>query len=229
VLVFRRALMLAALLAVAGCGHYEWRRISPNPGDFSQADYSCQRDSLQVAPVAVVQEVERTKNERRVTTHDVNQGNRSSLFYTCMRAHGWDHVYVSDQARAPVAAVAPVAPPPPTVAYAQPPAAAPAPSPGRSFDPSGSWRADDENLTLTLQPGGVLQGQYPDGTIAGRLTGNVFEGTWREASGDRACRRTADGVYWGRVSFEFAPDGRNFRGRWGYCDDAPAKPWNGTR
>jgi hypothetical protein len=216
---------LLTALAVAACGHYEWRQIGPSVGTFQQADYSCQRDSLQVAPVAVVREVERTKKEERITTHDVNAGNRESLYYACMRAHGWAHVYIEDKQTAaapppaPVPAAAVVAAPPP----GRPVSAAP-------FDPSGAWRVDDgDRMTLRVQPGGVLTGAYGDGTLAGRLDGLHFEGTWREASGDRACRRTQDGVYWGRLTFEFSPDGRHAKGLWGYCDDAPRKQWDATR
>jgi hypothetical protein len=229
--VVRRVAIVLTMLAVAGCGHYEWRRLAPNATAFPQAEYSCQRDSLQVAPVAVVREVERTKREERVTARDVNEGNRESLFYSCMRAHGWAHVFIKDDAN-PATAAPPV--PPPAVAVAPPPPApapaAPRPAAVGPFDPSGVWRIDDgDKMTLRLQPGGVVQGEYGDGTLSGRLTGHHFEGTWREASGDRACRRTADGVYWGRVSFEFAPDGRHVKGRWGYCDDDPRKQWDADR
>ena len=99
-----------------------------------------------------------------------------------------------------------------------------------AFDPSGAWRTDDGyRLILQLEPDGALRGDYGDGSIAGRLNGRHFEGTWREPSGDRACRRTADGAYWGRVTFDFAPDGRTAKGRWGYCDDAPRDAWNASR
>jgi hypothetical protein len=231
---FRHSWILAALL-VAGCGHYEWQRIAPVPGNLAQDEYVCERDSLQVAPVAIVAEEERTKKERRVTTYDANAGNRDSVFYSCMRARGWAHVFVSDErAAAPAVAVAPPPPPPgsppPPPPLSAPVAAAPAPGPAPALDPSGLWHTDDnESLTIRLQPGGGLQGDYGDGTIAGRLSGHSFEGTWRESSGDRACRRTADGIYWGRLTFQFAPDGRHATGLWGYCDDAPHKTWNAAR
>lgn len=218
-LAARHISILTALL-VAGCGHYEWQRIAPVPGNLAQDEYVCERDSLQVAPVAMVEEYERTKHERRVTAYDANEGNRSSVFYSCMRARGWAHVFVDDQ-RASAPAVA-VAPPP-----APPMAAAPGQAP--AFDPSGVWHVDGDTLNVRLQPGGLLQGNYGDGTIAGRLSGHNFDGTWREASGDRACRRTADGIYWGRVTFQFTPDGRHATGLWGYCDDAPQKSWNASR
>jgi hypothetical protein len=225
VLAVRHVLILAVLL-VAGCGHYEWQRIAPVPGDFARDEYVCERDSLQVAPVAIVEEYERTKHERRVTARDVNEENRSSVFYSCMRARGWAHVFVSDErASAPAVAVAPP-PPPPMAAPPPPPPVAAAPA----LDPSGVWHTDDDDtLTVRLQPDGGLQGKYGDGTIAGRLSGHSFDGTWREASGDRACRRTADGIYWGRLTFQFAPDGRHATGLWGYCDDAPRKTWNASR
>ncbi len=226
-MVVRRVAGLLAALAVAGCGHYEWRQIGPSVGTFQQADYACQRDSLQVAPVAVVREVERTKKEERVTSRDINEGNRENVYYACMRAHGWAHAWIEDKQNAaapvPVAAIVPAPPPPP-------PAAAPQPAAAGPFDPSGPWRSDDgDHMILQLQPDGVLHGNYGEGTISGRLNGRHFEGTWREASGDRICRRTADGVYWGRLTFEFAPDGRHAKGRWSYCDDAPRKTWDASR
>ncbi len=112
------------------------------------------------------------------------------------------------------------APPPP------PPGAPPAPVAAGPFNPSGAWDSDGEKINLSLGGDGMLRGNYGDGTVSGRLNGYNFEGTWREASGDRACRNTADGVYWGRVTFQFAPDGRRATGRWGYCDDAPRKEWD---
>lgn len=219
----RRVSGLLAALAVAGCGHYEWRQIGPSVGTLQQADYSCQRDSLQVAPVAVVREVERTKKEERITTRDVNESNRENLYDSCMRAHGWAHVWIEDKQTAatpvPAAAIIPA-----------PPAAAPQPVAAGSFNPSGAWRTDDgDKLTMRLQPDGMLQGEYGEGTISGRLNGRHFEGTWREASGNRTCRRTADGAYWGRLTFEFASDGRHANGLWGYCDDAPRKTWDASR
>ena len=224
----RRFFAVLMALTLAGCGHYEWRQLGPG-SPFQQADYSCQRDSLQVAPVAVVREVERTKKEERVTTRDVNEGNRENLYYSCMRAHGWAHIWIEDKQTAtapapvPVAAVVAAPPPPPA-------AAAPRPASTGSIDPSGAWRVDDgDHMTLQVQAGGVLTGRYGEGTISGRLDGHHFEGTWREASGDRACRQTADGVYWGRLTFEFSPDGRHAKGLWGYCDDAPRKTWDASR
>jgi hypothetical protein len=211
---FRHAIILSALL-VAACGHNEWFRIAPGPGNFPQDDYACQRESLQAAPVAVVQEYERTKNERSVTARDVNQGNRNNLYFACMGARGWQERFVPDK-QSPPAAVA-AAP-----AFAAPPPAA-------AFDPSGVWHIEEGDLALTLRPNGILQGRYPDGSISGRLIGTVFEGTWREAKSERTCRETHDGRYWGRVVLRFAPDQRHFTGQWSYCDDAPGDSWDGYR
>ncbi|MBV8165560.1 MAG: hypothetical protein JO021_02130, partial [Alphaproteobacteria bacterium] len=99
-----------------------------------------------------------------------------------------------------------------------------------AFNPTGAWRTDDGyRLTVQVEPDGTLRGDYGDGSIAGRLTERHFEGTWREGSGDRKCRRTADGVHWGRLTFDFAADGRSAKGLYGYCDDAPRETWNASR
>lgn len=225
-----RVVVGVSLLAVAGCGHYEWRRMQPNATNFQQAEYSCQRDSVVAAPVAPVREVERNRREERVTVRDANEHNRESLYYSCMRAHGWARVYIEDKQQPAPQPVAMVTPPPAQAAPAQPapvqPAPAPQPMASGAFDPSGTWDSDGEKITFRLQAGGVMTATYPDGTISGRLNGRNFEGTWREASGDRACRRTGDGVYWGKVAFQFNADGRTGTGQWGYCDDAARKNWD---
>lgn len=123
--------VLSLCLLVAGCGHYEWIRSRPGPGDFAGDRYLCQRDSLAVAPVAEVIQIERERDRRgrreTVTAVDANADNRSNLFESCMASRGWEQIYIDDTSPRTVATAppAPVPQPPPPAGYPPPPPAGP--------------------------------------------------------------------------------------------------------
>jgi hypothetical protein len=82
-----------------------------------------------------------------------------------------------------------------------------------------------------------VEGFYPKnrGHVYGRLSesGMRMHGTWVEANGsDHPCRSASYGSYsWGHFVFTYdeRPEpGTQMTGYWGYCDEQPNRPWNGT-
>jgi surface antigen len=68
------------------------------------------------------------------------------------------------------------------------------------------------------------------GTLKGELKGAVLTGYWTEPGSSVRCQTARDGGnHWGRFSFTFNPESNLFDGKWGYCDDAPARGWSGHR
>ncbi len=82
-----------------------------------------------------------------------------------------------------------------------------------------------------------VEGFYPknEGHVYGRISdsGMRMHGTWVQARGaDHQCRSANYGSYaWGHFVFTYderpAP-GTQMVGYWGYCDEQPSRPWNGT-
>ncbi len=101
---------------------------------------------------------------------------------------------------------------------------------GGELDISGVWNNDVAEPITFLQNGNGVAGRYsPDnGEITGTMSGNVLNGFWIENSSNRQCAYPINGrYYWGKIQMVFS--GNSFKGRWGYCEDEPSSPWNGTR
>ncbi len=106
------------------------------------------------------------------------------------------------------------------------------PAPAQSLPPGITWNGGwettfgplvleqkgDEVLGVYKYPNGAL---ITTGVLAGRMHGARLEFTWEEREG---------GTARGKGSFEMAPDGASFTGRWGYADSArDGVEWIGTR
>ena len=113
------------------------------------------------------------------------------------------------------------------------PAAGAQPAPA---DPSGVWDTTygETHLRAKPKPGapGVYEviGRYNNarGRLKGELKGGVMTGWWTEPGAGPDCPTVMDNSKsWGRVTFTFEPNA--FRGRWHYCDAAPAHVLDGRR
>lgn len=94
-----------------------------------------------------------------------------------------------------------------------------------------SYKTDYGVWTPQYRGNGEYYGTYPDdnGRIFGRVTGYKFDGYWAETNSSRRCSTAKDGTYhWGRYVMEFNSSYSSFTGRYGYCDDPPARKWDGT-
>lgn len=99
---------------------------------------------------------------------------------------------------------------------------------GQASDLSGTYNSTEGVLTLH-QNGDRVTGRYnkDNGEVTGVAYENVLDGLWIEDSSDRRCTTPRNGrYYWGRIILEFT--GNGFSGSWGYCNDAPSRPWTGT-
>lgn len=99
----------------------------------------------------------------------------------------------------------------------------------QAFNVAGTYSSTEGTLTLR-QSGDRVTGRYTNdnGELTGQMFESTLEGFWIEDGSDRRCSTPKNGRYhWGRVSFEFSESG--FSGTWGYCNDAPSRPWNGSR
>lgn len=97
-----------------------------------------------------------------------------------------------------------------------------------AFTVAGTYDSSEGVITLQ-QSGDRITARYPNdnGEITGMLFDTTLEGFWIEDHSDRRCATAKNGRYhWGRVAFEFSDNG--FSGKWGYCNDQPSRPWNGT-
>jgi hypothetical protein len=96
--------------------------------------------------------------------------------------------------------------------------------------PTGNWDTTEGAMRLTQVGPAIVRGTYTqdNGRIDGTMQGGILTGFWAEDGSDRQCATTRlNSRYWGRVRWTFARD--RFTGTWGYCDDPPTRPWNGTR
>jgi len=103
------------------------------------------------------------------------------------------------------------------------------PSTGQASDLSGTYNSTEGIITLH-QDGDRVKGRYAtdNGEITGVAYDNVLEGFWIEDNSASRCTTPKNGrYYWGRLTLEFTDAG--FSGSWGYCNDAPSRPWTGTR
>lgn len=94
----------------------------------------------------------------------------------------------------------------------------------------GLWSTSQGDARF-WQTGNDITGSYlPEdhGELIGEMQGNVLSGYWIEDKSDRRCPSSKNGRnYWGRVRLTF--EGRQFQGKWGYCDAEPDRSWTGSR
>jgi hypothetical protein len=94
---------------------------------------------------------------------------------------------------------------------------------------SGNWNTSEGTMVLN-QNGNLVTGTYnqDNGKITASLSGNSMVGVWMESSSAQRCSTPVNGNYhWGNISFTFK--GNQFDGKWGYCTEAPTRPWTGNR
>lgn len=95
--------------------------------------------------------------------------------------------------------------------------------------PNGVYAAPSwGDIRFVTASDGSVSGTYPfsNGRITGSMQGLSLVGRWQQDSSGSRC---ADGAYWGRIQFDFAPDFGSFEGRWSYCDAAPNRKSSGQR
>ena len=98
-----------------------------------------------------------------------------------------------------------------------------------AFTVTGTYSSTEGAVTLH-QSGDRVTGSYTNdnGELTGLMFGNIFEGFWIEDGSDRRCATPKNGRYhWGRATLTF--DSNGFSGVWGHCNDAPSRPWSGSR
>lgn len=91
------------------------------------------------------------------------------------------------------------------------------------------WTTNHDEMVFRQQGNQVQADYYPHehGVILGEMQGNVLQGIWIEDKANQRCKTAVNGrYYWGRVNITFS--GTQFRGRWGYCDDALTHDWFGS-
>lgn len=96
---------------------------------------------------------------------------------------------------------------------------------------TGKWETSEGNMSLT-QSGRVVTGSYTqdNGKISGQVSGNTLNGIWAESSSARKCQvKRLNTFYWGKISFTQQAGGKQFAGKWGYCDERPNSNWTGKR
>jgi hypothetical protein len=89
-------------------------------------------------------------------------------------------------------------------------------------------RKDDKGVVV----GKDVTGPYTssNGKIAGDLQGATLTGHWMQPSSSVACKTKRGGTaYWGQLKFDFNEAGTEYKGVWGYCDEAPERGWSGQR
>jgi hypothetical protein len=98
-------------------------------------------------------------------------------------------------------------------------------------------KTDFGPLTLHVNwDAGILEGDYPkyQGRVFGRLadSGRSMRGIWVQPKGDHECKSERYGTTaWGHFVFTYGGrpgPGAQMAGSWGYCDEDPHRPWNGT-
>ncbi|MDO9307770.1 MAG: hypothetical protein Q7V04_01755 [Deltaproteobacteria bacterium] len=98
-----------------------------------------------------------------------------------------------------------------------------------ALDVGGSYKTSEGDMTLS-QDGDRISGKYTNdnGEITGTMYDATLDGFWIEDHSDRRCNTSKHGrYYWGRIAFEFSDNA--YSGLWGYCNDAPTRPWTGSR
>ena len=107
-------------------------------------------------------------------------------------------------------------------------ASPPAETPPLPKGPNGTYETSWGPFLLATDASGTVSGDYENGQshLDGTLQDTRFVGRWTEPSSGRKCD---DGAYWGRLELDFTADFSAFDGRWGYCDDDPARDLSGSR
>jgi beta-lactam-binding protein with PASTA domain len=98
---------------------------------------------------------------------------------------------------------------------------------------AGTYTTTFGGMTLTAQ-GNRLSGEYVRG---GRVYiessedgGRVIHGTWVQPDSARRCASERYGSsHWGRFTFRFNDRFSAFNGEYGYCDEATAGDWSGSK
>lgn len=94
----------------------------------------------------------------------------------------------------------------------------------------GLWRHGRGMIDWGTDDHAIYDWNGDQGVLDGSFDGRVFIGHWREETSDQPCPTPRAGSrFWGQVKFVFDPELKAFDGQWGYCDDALAHAWNGTR
>jgi len=99
----------------------------------------------------------------------------------------------------------------------------------------GKWETDFGVLIFyeisDEQVGGNYSGLFVnDGTIIGNFEGNRLSGYWFQNSAAIRCSKEHNGyAYWGHFVYQFQHKYREFKGKWGYCDEEISNKWNGKK
>jgi len=99
----------------------------------------------------------------------------------------------------------------------------------------GKWETDFGVLIFyeisDEQVGGNYSGLFVnDGTIIGNFEGDRLSGYWFQNSAAIGCSKEHNGyAYWGHFVYQFQHKYREFKGKWGYCDEEITNKWNGKK
>ena len=99
----------------------------------------------------------------------------------------------------------------------------------------GKWETDFGVLIFyeisDEQVGGNYSGLFVnDGTIIGNFEGDRLSGYWFQNSAAIGCSKEHNGyAYWGHFVYQFQHKYREFKGKWGYCDEEISNKWNGKK
>ena len=99
----------------------------------------------------------------------------------------------------------------------------------------GKWETDFGVLIFyeisDEQIGGNYSGLFVnDGTIIGSFEGDRLSGYWFQNSAAVGCSKEHNGyAYWGHFVYQFQHKYKEFKGKWGYCDDEKTNTWNGMK
>lgn len=97
---------------------------------------------------------------------------------------------------------------------------------------AGVWNTTYGDMTFPNVSSGNLRAPYTGekGTIIGNLSSSKLTGHWVEDASARKCTSQMEGsFYWGKMTFTFNSGFTTFNGTWGYCEEAPARSWTGTK
>jgi hypothetical protein len=103
-------------------------------------------------------------------------------------------------------------------------------------DIAGKWESDRGPVTITRASDGryLVAFAQVEGTVAGSLDGDVFQGTWVRKHASQRCQSERDGSpYWGGFRVTFYPS-VGFQGWWYPCTDElvdgmAVESWSGVR
>lgn len=99
-------------------------------------------------------------------------------------------------------------------------------NPFAKINVNGDWYTDFGKLNL-IQDGNRVTGTYKfrNGTLTGTIVGNTITGTWTEVADSGTSKEPK-----GSFRFVFSPDGKSFKGSWGYgAKFYDGGQWNGEK